>query len=76
MQVTSLKAYLATIDMTFRKFAEMVECSPAYLSSVARGKRIPKKRIANNILRLTNGTIDITKIKKPEDSSSEGCSDL
>lgn len=55
----NLKGYLANNNMTIKKFAEVMQCSPNYLSSVMHHKRTPSPRFARDLYIFTNGEVKI-----------------
>ena len=64
----NLKVYLATIDMSLKDFASLIDCSPVYLGRLIKGKRgFAGKRLAADIERLTDGMVKMpVKEKKQE----------
>jgi transcriptional regulator with XRE-family HTH domain len=73
MNNLNLKAYCAQIGLTLTQFAELIDCSAAYLSGVSTGNRIPGPRLANEIMRATNYSVKIesTKDKKKKEKQNE-----
>lgn len=57
MKEHQLRVYLREIDMSMRAFAEIMDISHNYLSSICTGRRVPSKRLARDIKRITDGAI-------------------
>ena len=51
----NLKAYLANKNMTFKQFAEIVQCHPQYIANIGKGRYKPGKRLLTRILKATKG---------------------
>lgn len=67
MEVKNLKAYLANINMTIKKFCEIIDCDDKYLSRIIHEKVTPGKRLARDVYHATNGVITLkTRKKKSE----------
>ncbi len=57
-----LKVYLAEIGMTAKKFSEIADCNCRYLSLIMNGRVKAGKRLTRDILKLTDGQVDLKKI--------------
>lgn len=55
----NLKVYLASIDMTVKDFAELIETAPNYVSRIARGHILPSKKLARRIEKFTDGVVKV-----------------
>lgn len=63
-----LKTYLAEINMTMKAFAEIVDCTPYYLSNIIRGKQVAGRRLAKDVEAITGGLVQLpTKEKKRDE---------
>ena len=60
----NLKTYLASIDMTLTKFAQLVKAHPKYLGEISRGKKVPSKKLADAIFKATGGAVEPNHTKK------------
>ncbi len=67
----NLKAYLATIDMTFRDFGKLVDADPKYISQISKGRLVPSRRLARDIEQATHGLVKISASTKGEERQSE-----
>ena len=57
----NLKAYLATEGVTVKKFAEILEIDPRYMSRIMNGHLAPGKRLKRDIETLTEGKVLLEK---------------
>ena len=71
MEVQNLRAYLANIGMTMRDFAQVIECSPMYLSHVMAGRRKIGKRLARDIRQATDGIIDLSAVPQKKAAAKD-----
>ncbi len=55
----NLKIFLATKEMTIKDFAEIVECTPEYISQIIHKRAYPSKRLARDILKATDGLVHL-----------------
>ncbi len=58
-----LKAYLAQKNISITEFSKYIECSRCYLSSVVCGQRLPSKRLARDIEKVTDGFVTMQDLK-------------
>jgi len=75
MNNLNLKAYLANVGMTMTQFCEKIDCDRCYLSLVSSGKKMPGRRLAQDIYEATNGVINLStkprKKQKHDDKNNE-----
>jgi len=64
MEVRNLRAYLANVGITNKQFAEKLDCCPEYLRMITSGHKIPGRRLARDIFKLTDGIINLETKKK------------
>lgn len=67
----NLKAYLASINMTMKKFGELIGVTPRYLWGISKGINIPSVRLARDIEFATNGIVKITASTKVKGRSKK-----
>lgn len=74
-----LKSYLEENNMTLKDFAQIIDVSPAYISSISKGKYYPGARLERDIERLTGGQVTFKGQKskrrvKKEQQTENTCS--
>lgn len=52
----NLRVYLATKNMTFREFSQILDINPCYMSRIINGFR-PGRKLARNITKATDGLV-------------------
>jgi transcriptional regulator with XRE-family HTH domain len=69
----NLKAYLATINVTMKDFAQKVDCDSRYLSQISKGKIIPGRKLARDIQEATGDVIKFDIVKKDKKEKKKYC---
>ncbi len=55
--MTDLRKYLFDHELTVKKFAEVVDCHPSYLSAIKKRTMRPGRKIARQIETATGGEV-------------------
>jgi len=69
----NLKAYLASINVTMKDFAERLECDSRYLSQISKGRLIPGRKLARDIQKATGDVIKFDIVKKEKKEKKKYC---
>lgn len=70
MDLMDFKIYLVSNRLTVRAFSKMLRCHPNYLSQILGGK-VPGKKVAQDIERLTNGKIKASDLRPEKIKATE-----
>lgn len=54
-----LKVYLAEIGMTVKDFSALLDCNYPYMSRIVNGHRKPGRRLAKEIVDMTDGKVEL-----------------
>ena len=55
--IKQIPIWLILHNMEFREFAEIIDCTPTYLSRIIHGHARISRRLARDIERATNGDV-------------------
>ena len=57
----TFRMYLAYVGMSIKEMAEVLDCSAGYLQMIMSGQRKPGRRFNKDVVRATDGWINLLK---------------